>query len=228
MPYTILPALIPDIPAVYTCYFSAFASTPLVSALFPSATTSDLLDATSSFRQAHTASVISYWNTSSTQYTLKCIDTTTGDIIGMALWDVYVTPSDWKRGELNWLTGKERERAEALVMPLWEKREKFWDGRRYLYCHVTAVHPVHQKRGVGALLTEAGLRVSRETGLPVYLESSREGVGLYEKLGFRTMRESVVHRSEDLGGDGEEDVEVPLMVWVPDGGKLPENMRLKA
>lgn len=150
----------------------------------------------------------------------------------MALWDVYPTPSDWKKGDVAWLEGKERERAEALVGPLWNVREKLWDKERYIYCHVTAVRPEYQRKGVGKLLTEYGIRVAEQAELPIYVESSKEGLGLYEKLGFRRLTEKIVHKAgvlwvgEETGDKN--DYEVPLLVWIPEGqiGNLPKSVEL--
>ncbi len=150
----------------------------------------------------------------------------------MALWDVYITPSDWTKGEIGWLQGKERERAEALIGPLWSARERMWSKERYLYCHVIAVHPDFQRRGIGELLVEYGKKIALQAKLPIYVESSRDAIRLYEKSGFRWLLERPVHKSKDLypdgtNGDGE-DHEVPLLVWIPEGEKtlLPEAVQL--
>jgi hypothetical protein len=50
MGFVVLPALVPDISAVYDVYFAAFKDSALTRALFPSATEKDLTDATSEFR----------------------------------------------------------------------------------------------------------------------------------------------------------------------------------
>lgn len=217
MPFVVLPALIPDITAVYDVYFAAFHTTPITQALFPGATTEDFLNANSEFRRNHTSHVEKFWQRSSTQYTLKCIDTESGQIVGMALWDVYPTPSDWKPGDICWLSGQEKERAEALVSPLWEARKKYWDNACYVYCHVTAVHPAFQRRGIGKQLTDFGIRIAAQAQLPIYLESSKEGFRLYKKLGFRKLKDSVIHRAEVTRE--EEDARVPLMLYVPQGAE---------
>lgn len=150
----------------------------------------------------------------------------------MALWDVYITPSDWTKDEIGWLYGKERERAKALVGPLWAAREKMWSNERYLYCHVIAVHLDFQRRGIGKLLVDYGKKIAAQAKLPIYVESSRDAIGLYEKSGFRWLKERPVHKSDNLWPgkmDGEqEDCEVPLMVWVPGGETrlLPEAVQL--
>lgn len=150
----------------------------------------------------------------------------------MGLWDVYPTPSDWKRGKIDWLDGLDRKRAEALVGPLWDAREKMWNKKKYVYCHVIAVRPEYQRKGIGKLLTEFGIRVAQQAGLPIYLESSEVGQRLYEKMGFRYLENKIVHKAEVLW-DGEEecdgkDQEVPLMVWVPEAKEalLPKEVIL--
>lgn len=173
--------------------------------------------------KAHTAHVLSYWHTSSTQYTVKCVDSSTGAIVGMGMWDVYLTPSEYKKGDIGWLEGTERERAEALVRPFWAFREQMWTGERYVYCHLTAVHPEHQRRGIGKLLMEYGMRIAEQADLPIYTEASQAAISLYEKLGFRRLKQSIIHKADvlwagDTKGDGK-DHEVPLVVWIP-GEKL--------
>ncbi|KAH7384687.1 acyl-CoA N-acyltransferase [Pyrenochaeta sp. MPI-SDFR-AT-0127] len=227
MGYVVLPAVVKDISAVYDAYFAAFKNSPVTRAFFPSATQEDLTNPESEFRKGHTAHIFQYWQESSTQYTLKCVDSETGQIVGMALWDVYLTPSDWKKGEITWLQGKERERAEALVSPLWNAREKMWLNQKYLYCHVIAVHPSFQRRGIGELLFRYGIDIAQETGLPIYIESSKEAERLYEKMGSRRLKERPIHRPQDLwledDRDTREDREIALFVWIPEGGsgKLP-------
>ncbi|KAF1957108.1 hypothetical protein CC80DRAFT_525259 [Byssothecium circinans] len=216
MGYVVLPALIPDIVKVYDVYFAAFADDAITKALFPGTPKEDMLNPESEFRKTHAKHVLAYWHTSSTQYTLKCIDTETNEIVGMGLLDVYITPSEWKKGGLLWLQGEERERAEALLEPMWNAREKLFDEERYVYPHVIAVHPDVQRKGIGKLLTEYGLRVAEQADLPAYLESSMKGEGLYEKLGFRRLQEKIVHKAGTVM-TGTADVEIPLMVWVPEG-----------
>lgn len=160
------------------------------------------------------------------------MDSETGKIVGLALYDVYITPSEWRKGEIGWLQGEERDRAEALIGPLWNAREKLWSNERYLYCHVIAVHPDAQRRGVGELLVEYGKKIASQADLPIYVESSQAAIRLYEKSGFWWLKERPVHRSCDLypghmNGE-QEDHEIPLLVWIPRGEKrlLPDAVQL--
>ncbi|KAF2853247.1 acyl-CoA N-acyltransferase [Plenodomus tracheiphilus IPT5] len=232
MGFVVLPALVADISSVYDAYFAAFKNSPVTRTFFPSATDEDLVNSDSEFRKLHTQQTLQYWQTTPTQYTIKCVDTETGIVVGMALWDIYLAPSDWKKGEISWLHGKEKERAEALISPLWNVREKLWADERYLYCHVIAVHPKYQRRGIGELLFKYGIGVAEQTRLPIYIESSKEAQRLYEKMGCRLLKERPIHKSEDLWPDktngAKEDHDVALYVWVPSDkvNSLPQRIKL--
>ncbi|KAL1958744.1 hypothetical protein VTO42DRAFT_3863 [Malbranchea cinnamomea] len=215
MVLAVLPALIPDIPRVYEIYFSAFKHDEMgrimVDILFPN---TDIFS--EEFRTSHAAATRSYWHTSDVQYTFKCVDMETGEIVGMALGDVFVRPrseEERRNPGVTWLQGKERERAEKVLNPLWEMREKLFGGRPYIYSHVMAVDPKHQGRKAGAALLRWGMDLSERTGLPIYFESSPSTVRMYEKAGFERLEETIVHKAEVMGTDS--DIEVPLMVRMP-------------
>lgn len=50
---------------------------------------------------------------------------------------------------------------------------------------VLVVHPEHQRRGLGALQLQYGLKKADELGVQAFLESSPKGKGLYAKYGFK-------------------------------------------
>ena len=108
MGFVVLPALIPDIPKVYDAYFAAFKGDLIADILFPG-------EVDDAFRQGHTVHTIEWWHKSTTQHTFKCLDTDSGDVVGMAIWDVYWRErgrgEEWKRPAVNWLQGREMERA---------------------------------------------------------------------------------------------------------------------
>jgi hypothetical protein len=58
-----------------------------------------------------------------------------------------------------------------------------------------------------------GLETSEKLNVPIYLESTVEGVPLYNKLGFRTLAEPIVFKPEVTGR--EKDIQAPLMVKMP-------------
>jgi GNAT superfamily N-acetyltransferase len=150
----------------------------------------------------------------------------------MALWDIYLTPSKWRRGEISWLSGRERERAEQLIWPLWDARERSWLDQKYLYCHVVAVHPEYQRRGIGQILMEYGIDIAQKVRLPIYIESSRDGMRLYEKIGCRRLKQQPVDKSKTEKPQESNEVEehggAVSWVWFPEGGEeiLPATVEL--
>ena len=79
-----------------------------------------------------------------------------------------------------------------------------------------AVHPDHQRRGIGKLLMDWGMDVAERMNVPVYLEATYEGAPLYKKCGFETLPEGIPLKAELTGL--KEDVVAPLMVKMPNGG----------
>ncbi len=132
MGFVVLPALIPDIRAVYEVYFAAFKADEdgrrILDILFPDGFTSE------EFRAAHTAATLNWWHSSRTQHTFKCVDDD-GNVVGMALCDVFAKPQtedERKNPGVGWLHGEQRERAERVLGPLWDARDRVWGGRRYI------------------------------------------------------------------------------------------------
>lgn len=79
----------------------------------------------------------------------------------------------------------------------------------FLYLGVLAVHPDHQRRGIGSKLLNWGLERARREGVRVGTEASPAGKGLYEKFGFEVVREVVW--DEGRGEEGRS----PVMLWEP-------------
>ncbi|CCC05503.1 hypothetical protein SMACR_09349 [Sordaria macrospora] len=215
--FAVLPALIPDIKPVYDAYFAAFTTDAdgrkILEILFPGGYTSE------EFRKAHTEGTVAWLHKAESQYTWKCVDIATGEIVGMALCDVFIKPRTKEERAypgIPWLEGEQRERADNVLKPLCEAREKIMGNGSYIYVHAIAVDPKHQGRGAGAMIVKELINLSNDSNLPIYLESSASAEGLYKKMGFvRVPEESarVVHSKSVLGT--ETDVEVPLMIKTP-------------
>jgi GNAT superfamily N-acetyltransferase len=104
------------------------------------------------------------------------------------------------RGGLNtrrywiWKSRQAEAQSEIWRGPGWEKGCYF--------CNIVTVLTEAQGRGVGRRLMEEVLERADREGVMCYLESSRKvpNVGIYEKFGFRLVREM-----ECRDGDGEGD-----------------------
>ncbi|KAI2472037.1 acyl-CoA N-acyltransferase [Annulohypoxylon bovei var. microspora] len=212
MPLAVLPAQLADIEPVYDVYFEAFKNEPILEFLYPGGVD----------RAAHAEGTRQWWSHDKTGYTIKCLDSSTGEIIGMASWDIFWQPgkeNGWERPEgIPWLEGEDKARCEGVLGPMWDLREKlFGKKHRYIYLGVLAVHPEQQRRGVGRLLTQWGINAAEQLDLPVYLESSMPGLPLYERMGFeRLTHVSLIHKEESTGLPDEE---IPLMVKMPSAAK---------
>ncbi|OJD10146.1 hypothetical protein AJ78_08722 [Emergomyces pasteurianus Ep9510] len=209
----VLPATISDIASAYDVYFAAFNGDLIFNILYPRGMDTEL-------RKEHTANTLQWWHGVTVQHTFKCVDTDTGKVVGMAVWDVYWrarTDEERKRPTTAWLEGAEKERAEAFLESMWKMREKLLGGRRHVYCSFLAVHPDHQRRGIGKPLMDWGLDVGEKLRLPVYLESTLAGLPLYTKLGFEKLSQGAPLKAEvtRLASD----VKAPLMVKMPSAAR---------
>lgn len=73
------------------------------------------------------------------------------------------------------------------------------------YLSFLAVHPAHQRRGIGSKLVQWGLEQAACENVPAGLEASIKGIELFRKLGF-----VVVNESNWL-----ERVAIQAMAWAP-------------
>jgi GNAT superfamily N-acetyltransferase len=74
----------------------------------------------------------------------------------------------------------------------------------YLHVSILATSPDYQRRGVGTLLVCEGQRLALLDDVPLVLESSLAGRGLYAKNGFEKLWEGKTCGLEDMS-----------MVWCP-------------
>ena len=64
------------------------------------------------------------------------------------------------------------------------------------------IAPDCQRRGIGSLLLEDGLKFADSRGLQCVLGASPEGLGLYKKYGFVVVEELSSNLWEYKGGEG--------------------------
>ncbi|EME45098.1 hypothetical protein DOTSEDRAFT_70971 [Dothistroma septosporum NZE10] len=66
-------------------------------------------------------------------------------------------------------------------------KKKHLGRKPHVLLHILATRPEHERRGVGAMSLAWGTKKADELGLPMYLEGSPKGVGLYKKWGFEVV-----------------------------------------
>jgi hypothetical protein len=126
MPLAVLPALVPDVEEVYRVQFDAFKDEPLMRFLYPGGVD----------REAHRKGTIEWWNHDKNGHHFKCVDLETGKIVGMASWEVFWKPNGEEGYEkpagIPWLEGKDKERCEAVLGPMWDLRERLFGKRQHI------------------------------------------------------------------------------------------------
>lgn len=123
-------------------------------------------------------------------------------MIGLAWWDVHEHPPQTPQ-EINAafqrmndlrisgspVAGMNKPLAQAFSRAAFFSEQEIMQGRPYVTLSLLAVHPEHQRRGVGSLLLRHGLEKFDPLGLPTYLDCGRYGKALYERYGFEVVKD---------------------------------------
>ena len=191
MPIELHPMFESDIPAHLDIMWSSFGP-DLMSVFYPHGLSA-------SDRASMAADTLKAMRkTQPTEQTLyvKAIDTSlppSNQIVSTAKWQFY--PRERTTDELDrdaaeggrenmFSEGANVEAMKAFFAELAAKRRERFGGEAYALLSILVVHPEHQRRGLGGLQLEYGLRKADEMGLQAWLESSPKGKGLYAKYGF--------------------------------------------
>lgn len=127
----------------------------------------------------------------STNRFIKAIDKSSGEIIGMAKWNIYYnhTPNFSEvhgKGEDYWDSEEQREWHDYPADQFYaERRDAMVMSNGNIVClDVLAVNSIHQRQGVGSALVQWGTNQADKLCLFAVVESSVAGKGLYEKFGL--------------------------------------------
>lgn len=122
---------------------------------------------------------------------LKAFDASTGEILGMAKWNIYddhIPDFDKAHDEKEdyWDNDDEKAFSEALAKVFYDERNAAITrtGGKILCLDILAVDPEYQRKGVGAALVKWGADKADAMGYEAVVESSPFGKGLYLKHGF--------------------------------------------
>ncbi|OCK80868.1 acyl-CoA N-acyltransferase [Lepidopterella palustris CBS 459.81] len=140
---------------------------------------------------------------------LKVLDTDTGKIISCAKWRFNLKERSKEEVEESLpkvpepLPDSNVAAEKDFVEYLANSRREWMGGKPFYFMHVLATHPDHHRRGAGAMLLKWGLDQADKAGLPSYLEASDMGRPLYERLGYRPVKETFFDLSK-YGAEGME------------------------
>jgi GNAT superfamily N-acetyltransferase len=149
---------------------------------------------------------------------LKVVDPNKEEVVtAYAKWEIY------PNGRL----GLEKlhqplDQADGKIDQDGDLREEYFSAKPRLTTTITidevlallATNSRYRRRGAGSLLVEWGIKLSNETGLPCYLQTSEQGRRLYRHYGLRDI-DTVQFNLEDHGLDGVE--RMTEMSREPDG-----------
>lgn len=181
---TLRPATTADIPALLSVFTSAFHGTPLTLACFPED------DPTT---QADHLKVI----TRCLSEILCAVDP--ADVIhGWCRWvRKPAAPSGTTRfvvSAADFPSAGDQELARRFFQTNVDKGNGILKGREHWFLSYIVVRAESKGTGVGKVMMRYGTEKADEEGWVCYVNSSREGKGIYERFGFRTVEES------DFGG----------------------------
>ncbi|KAG9681582.1 acyl-CoA N-acyltransferase, partial [Aureobasidium melanogenum] len=149
------------------------------------------------------------------------IDNATGEAVAYARWILpeHLTSADpviWPEAQVQQPTEEQRVESEkmskdiadrGLRMDLLEYRSaqleeidaKIRESGPFLDLDYLATAPGYQRRGIGAILLQAGLEVADAYGLNSFVTSSVAGIRLYQKHGFEVVETHTIDYSQ-FGG----------------------------
>lgn len=123
----------------------------------------------------------------------KAIDTATGEIIGVAKWNIFFEQTEEQVEGLLHQPKPSEKGYDSVIKPILDyfygNRRKFMHPRPFVCLNAIGTHPEHQGRGAGKRLVQWGVQLADQLGLPMYLEASKEGWPLYQKFGFEVLVE---------------------------------------
>lgn len=127
---------------------------------------------------------------------LKVVDTDTGKIIACAKWRINHEERPEEVFEKSLPKAPEpqldsyTEAAKDFITYLANSRSEFMGPKPFYFLHLLITLPEHHRRGAGAMLLKWGLDQADKAQLPSYLEASDMGRPLYERLGYRPVKET--------------------------------------
>lgn len=131
---------------------------------------------------------------------LKCVDTTTGEMIAGARWR-YVKPNEEGAKERTWeevdagldcpqpFDESDPEMLKSLFTVFNEHKRKNLGRQPYFVLDTLVTLPGKERRGAGGMMVRWGCEKADEAGVVAYLEASVMGEPMYARHGFKRLEE---------------------------------------
>lgn len=155
--------------------------------------------------QTHTKSL----RTDPTAIYLKAKNKESGEILACAKYHLYSHPRTQEEVDEAAKIGDEEIMPchnisvyRALFQPFRTAHAEIMSTQPHIFLASLVTHPDHERKGCESLLLDWGLTKADELGLRVYLDATNVGKGLYEKKGFRVVREVPLDLSQ-FGVEGQ-------------------------
>ncbi|UQC76631.1 CPSF A subunit region [Colletotrichum lupini] len=191
MPIEIQPVLESDLRRCAEIEKLAFSGSPLDPVLFPGPMPEDIMG-------IRAEELAKQFREDTTVRFHKAVDTElSGDeaIIAWSKWNAYSEGLPVPKPRV-WGPGCNEEACNKLFHGLDEMRQRLMGGKKVVYLHILVTDPKHQRRGAGWQLMTPIVQEAVRLGVPAYLESSRAGHHLYQKVGFKDIDEYLIDFSQ--------------------------------
>lgn len=161
---------------------------------------------------------------------IRCVhaDSGTGKETTVACAEWYIYPKPIPRNDLRgpsyllsgvWLPDEQREKIQRTFRPPLDLRAQWTAGRAHGLLIFMATDPAWRRRGAATMCVQWGIDKCKELGIPAYLEASKEGAPVYQRLGFEVLEG--VHM--ELDGKS---FDFPALMWWPPGTRDEDKRKL--
>lgn len=172
-----------DAPRIAEIHMAAFGSNAMLHAQFPTPAIREGLQRSveeKALADIHDSSTTVLVVTSS-----DCLDGNVGAIVAFAKWS-HPVPRGQDSAEPPWIwpEGTDLDTLDAWISRAAEIEGRCISDKPCYRLSFIGTDPPYYRRGAGQLLVQWGIQQSKESGLPLYLESTVEAAAFYEKNGF--------------------------------------------
>jgi GNAT superfamily N-acetyltransferase len=176
-------ATIADIPDICSLYFAAFSGSYILENCFPPSSPAVRDFVTASRKE----------DLEDPKHITFVIPDENGKVIASATWErphpAGTPPSESKvdYSAVPFPKDGNPELAAAFFGGMHRKNREIMGDRRHWHLHLIMVLPEYQGRGLATPLMKWGFERAKEENLPIYLDATPKGKGIYERFGFKVV-----------------------------------------